>query len=152
MVYIYDFQKDLTKLTGDMLRATQYLTFIISIIILCFVLAIVNHSSLLLGQMKDNYSRLFVLGYSHQKMRKILIVESLVIFIIILTSSLLSYILIANQFNRFILIFGEYENIQLTNHSLYLGVLFVFIVYVLIKIIYVFQVERIHPSEVLKLY
>jgi putative ABC transport system permease protein len=152
MVFIYDFQDDLTKLTSDMRKTTEYLTLIISIIILCFVLAIINHSSLLLGQMKDNYSRLYVLGYSHQKMRKILIIESLVIFIVILLSSLVSYVLIAVQFNRFILIFGEYENIQLTMHSLYAGVLFVFFVYTLIKIIYILQVKRIHPSEVLKLY
>jgi len=152
MVYVYDFQEEVQKLTSDMLRATQYLTLIISIIIFCFVLAILNHSSLLLDQMRESYSRLYVLGYSHQKMTNMLIIESLIIFIIVLISSTISYIFIALQLNRFILIFGEYENIILTYNSISLGIVFVFIIYFVIKLIYIYQVRKTNSSDVLKVY
>ncbi|MCF7930555.1 MAG: hypothetical protein K9L02_03485 [Acholeplasmataceae bacterium] len=152
MVYVLDFQTIVDTRINQMRTATDYLTIILSTIIGCFILSIFNHSILLLGQMKDSYARLFVLGFSKQKMTILLIKESIIMLIILTLSSILAFILLSEQLSSLILLSGEYEDIHLALLPLLLGTLLIVIVFVLTKIIYIWGVSRINPSNVVKTY
>lgn len=152
MVYVLDYDLIVDAKLSEMRTTTDYMTIILSTIIGCFILSIFNHSFLLLGQMKDTYARLYVLGFSKQKMKIMLINESLTMLLILLVSSITSFILLTDQLSALILISGEYENMRLSMKSLYLGTLIIFLIYALTKVIYIWGVMRIKPSEVVKTY
>jgi len=152
MVYILDYQFIVDAKETEMRTTTDYLTIILSTIIGCFILSIFNHSILLLGQMKETYARLFVLGFSKKRMLIALIKESILIFTILLFTSIISFILISYQITPLILISGEYELMQLSLHSILLGSLIIAIVFILTKIAYFLGVLRINPSDVVKYY
>ena len=137
---------------SEMRTTTDYLTIILSTIIGCFILSIFNHSILLLGQMKETYARLFVLGFSKKRMLKALTKESILIFTILLFVSIISFVLISSQLTPLILISGEFELMKLSFHSLWMGSLIITIVFILTKIAYFFGVLRINPSDVVKYY
>ncbi|PKK96647.1 MAG: hypothetical protein CVV58_05300 [Tenericutes bacterium HGW-Tenericutes-3] len=152
MVYILDYQDIVDAKEKEMRTTTDYLTIILSTIIGCFVLSIFNHSILLLGQMKDTYARLFVLGFSKKRMIVVLIKEAMLVFSILLFSSMLSFILLSSQLTPLILISGEYEHMQLSIKSLSIGTLIIFVVFIITKIAYFHGVLKIRPSDVVKYY
>ncbi|MFH0767312.1 MAG: hypothetical protein ABII85_04035 [Bacillota bacterium] len=152
MVYVIDFQSIADVRIKEMRTTTDYMTIVLSAIIGCFVLAIFNHSILLLGQMKDTYARLFVLGFSKQKMVLTLVKENLLMFVILITASMLGFILLSKQMSSLVLVFGEYEPIQLSIRSLWLGSILILLVFLITKIVYLWGVTRIKPSDVIKTY
>ncbi|MBU1093896.1 MAG: hypothetical protein KKH01_05490 [Firmicutes bacterium] len=152
MVYVLDFQLIVDEKLDQMRTATDYLTIILSTIIACFVLSIFNHSILLLGQMKDTYARFYVLGFSKQKMFFLLIKESLAMYVILAISSIFSFVLISNQLSSLILISGEYEPVQFEMHSLWTGFLVILFVFVITKVVYIWNALRIRPNLVVKTY
>ncbi len=152
MVYILDYQLLVDANEARMRTTTDYLTIILATMIGCFILSIFNHSLLLLGQMKDTYARLFVLGFSRKKMISVLIKESILIFTILLFVSLVSFILISSQLTPLMLISGEYELMHLSLNSIVTGSLIILIVFILTKLSYFWGVLRIKPSDVVKYY
>ncbi len=152
MVYVLDFQTIVDARLNQMRTATDYLTIILSAIIGCFILSIFNHSILLLGQMKDSYARLYVLGFSKQKMMVSLIKESIAMFIILSVSSVITFVLLSKQLSTLVLLSGEYEPIQFAIQPMFIGLLLIFVVFVLTKVVYLWGVSRINPSNVVKSY
>lgn len=152
MVYVLDFQTIVDARLNQMRTATDYLTIILSAIIGCFVLSIFNHSILLLGQMKDSYARLYVLGFSKQKMMFLLIKESVVMFVILSIASIVSFILLSKQLSPLVLLSGEYEVIRFAIKPLLIGILLILFVFILTKFVYLWGVSKINPSNVVKTY
>jgi len=152
MVYILDFQQVVDSKVSEMRTITEYMTIILSTIIGCFILSIFNHSILLLGQMKDSYARLYVLGFSKQKMLAMLAKESALLFFILMISSIFSFILLSNVLSPLLLISGEYENIQFSIKPLLLGSFIILLVFISTKIVYLWGVMKIKPSDVVKTY
>ncbi len=152
MVYVIDFEQVVTDKMSEMRMTTNYLTLILSAIIGCFILSVFNHSFLLLGQMKESYARLYVLGFSKKRMLKVLVKESIILFVLMTIASVISFVFLSKIITPLILLSGEYENVNLTLPVLLKGELIILFVYILTKIIYFFGVWRIHPSEVVKTY
>lgn len=152
MVYIIDFQNIVDAKMNEMRTTTDYLTLILSAIIGCFVLSIFNHSILLLGQMKESYARLYVLGFSKKRMLCVLIKESLILWVLMMIASTISFVLLTKIITPLILLSGEYEPVSLSLPVLLKGELIILFVYVLTKIIYFIGVWRIQPSQVVKTY
>lgn len=150
MILIIDHEEAVDMLIHEMYRVTTYITYIISVIIFCFILSIINHSSLLLAQMKANYARIHVIGFSNIKMSVLLAKESVIQLFILLFSSLFSYVMIATRLDKIILIFGEYEPIQLTFSSMLYGSLFIFVLFIFIKFIYIYRLNRIDKTSIIK--
>jgi len=152
LIYVIDYKATVELLSSEMVKATQYLNMIIIVILLCFVLSIINHSALLLSQMKSLYGKLYVLGYTHKKMVLLQVYESLIFIFVILFVTLISYILIAQKLESFIIFFGEYESVRLTQSSLVLGTIFVVILFTITKSVYIIKTKSIQIQDVLKIY
>ena len=150
LIYIIDYNYFVARLVNDMQQITSYLNTIIFVILFCFVLSIVNHSYLLFNQMKSVYSRLFVLGYSIRKMQTYHAFESLIILLMLLSISSLTYIMIGTKLNQFILFFGSYEPIHFDSSSLWIGLIFITMLYIITKSFYMIKLGKIHPQDVLK--
>ncbi|HCB66089.1 MAG TPA: hypothetical protein DEP70_00690 [Acholeplasmataceae bacterium] len=152
LVYLIDFQELITDNANEMKRTTEYMTIILSVIILCFILAIFNHSILLLGQMKSVYARLNVLGYSKNQLTKLILKESLMMFVILLFSATISFVMLSAQLRGLVIISGDYENIYFRESSLIYGWSIILVVFIFTKYFYLRGVSVIDASSVLKSY
>lgn len=151
-IYIIDYQHAVSKLSYDMIRATEYLNGIIIVILFCFVLSIINHSSLLLSQMKTVYSKLYVLGYTYKKMFLLQFYEGVVFVFILLLTTLTTYLMIGTQLIDFIVFFGEYEPVQVTTSSIIWGSILVLSLFISTRLIYVYRTKKVEIQDVLKVY
>jgi len=151
-IYIIDYQKIVSNLSVDMIKATEYLNGIIIIILLCFVLSIINHSALLFGQMKNVYGKLYVLGYTYKRMFLLQLYESMFFLIILLIATFISYLMIGTRLENFIIFFGEYEPVRITYSSILWGSLLIIALFIIIKWIYVYRTKSIQIQDVLKVY
>jgi cell division protein FtsX len=152
LVYVLDYQALVESNVQRMERATLYMTIILGAIIICFVLSIVNHSLLLLSQMRKNDARMHILGLSRTSMISLMIHESLWLFIVLITGSLLSFVLLSMELTELILWSGEYENIQLSGTSIVYGMVLIVILFICTRMVYIIKLLNIRPSNVLRNY
>lgn len=152
LVYVLDYQELVESNVMRMERATSYLTIILSAIVLCFVLSIINHSLLLLIQMRKNDARLSILGISRVKMTSLMIQESVWLFVIFYIGSLIAFMLLSSQLTELILWSGEYERIELSGNSIGVGTLLIVLVFLITRMVYILKLLNIKPSIVLKTY
>jgi putative ABC transport system permease protein len=118
----------------------------------CFVLALFNHISILFEEMKDHYARMMVLGCSHWRLIKILMIEKFVLWIVIVVASLISGTLIGRQLMRIVLFFGEYEPISIDLATIGIGIGIASVIYVAANVFYMYRTIQIHAANVLKIH
>ncbi len=152
LVYVLDYQQFVESNVSRMERATLYMTVILIAIILCFVLSIINHSLLLLVQMRKNDARMSILGLSRRQMILLMIRESIGLFIPLFVGTFIGFTLLSFELTDLILWSGEYENITLSSSALIFGSFFVLIVFIFTRIVYIVKLLNIQPSIVLRTY
>ena len=152
LVYVIDFKEIVREDIGEIKNTTSYLTFIFGAIIFCFVLAIFNHSLLLFEEMQKNYARIYVVGSSKKGLANMIIFESIVIFFVVYISSSISFYMLSSQMTNIIKLTNEYEFIVLQTRTFIISGLISLIVHVISKIVYLFKLININPSDVLKNY
>jgi hypothetical protein len=152
LVYVLDYQQLVESNVLRMERATLYMTVILGAIILCFVLSIINHSLLLLSQMRKNDARMSILGLSRTRMIKLMIRESLWLFFVLLIGTLISFILFSMELTELILWSGEYENIQTSGPTILVGSILIALLFIFTRMVYIVKLLNIHPSNVLRTY
>ncbi len=152
MIRIFDVNQTLINILFEMRRVTVYITFILSLIIGCFIIAMMNHAHLLFLRVKADYARLFVIGYSKKKMIVTLIQEGMITLSIYILASALGFIVIAHHFSELGLLFGEYEPIKFNSLPILYGSIIIILVFSIQYAIYIYQVLHIKVSEVIKAY
>lgn len=152
MIAVIDVDQQMSSLLINMEKTTVYITYILSLIILCFIIAMINHKEILFNDLKPNYAKLFVMGYAKKKMIMTLVLEGLIIFLIYDLSAAIGYAAIASKLADFGLLFGEYEPFKYQIHPMFSGSYIVFIVFVLQYMIFIYQVLKIKASEIIKAY
>lgn len=152
MIRIFDVNQRLTDILFEMRRVSVYITFILSLIIGCFIIAMMNHAHLLFLQVKSNYARLFVIGYSKKKMITTLIKEGIILLIIFFITSTIGFIVIAYNFSDLGILFGEYEPIKFSGLPILYGSIIIILVFSVQYAIYIYQVLHIKVSDIIKAY
>jgi hypothetical protein len=152
MIRIIDVEQTLSNILFEMKRVTVYITFILSLIIGCFIIAMMNHAHLLFMQVKSNYTRLFVIGYSKKKVIKSLIKEGLILLCIFFVTSMMAFIIVAYNFADLGILFGEYEPIKFNGMPILYGGIIITVVFAIQYAIYIYKVLHIKISEIIKAY
>jgi putative ABC transport system permease protein len=151
-IFVIDYQSIIINQATFMQKTIQYLNIVMSIIILCFVLGILNHSILVFDEMKKNYARMHILGLSKFNIQKMIIEEGMIYFLFLLVSSIVSYLLLSNILMEIILMFGAYELVYSGLESILLSSLIVFILFILIRFVYIMNIFKLNSNSVLRLY
>ncbi len=152
MIRITDVNQSMDRLIYEMERVAVYITVILSLIIGCFVIAMINHAHLLFVQVKSNYARLYVIGYSKKRMVLTLIKEGLITLIVFYVAASIGYIVIASYFSDLSILFGEYEPVKFSAVPLLYGAVIITLVFSVQYAIYIYQVLHIKLSEIIKSY
>jgi len=150
LVYVIDYNEVTTGIVSQMKSTTQYMTYIIGALVVCFILSILNHSVLLYEQMKKSYTKVYVVGASKKQLMASVIKEHLLVLFVIVISSLLTTIMLSSQLSNLILLFGEYELVYLTKETVIIGLIISNAIYVFSSAIYVIRLASLKPSDVLK--
>jgi ABC-type antimicrobial peptide transport system permease subunit len=103
-------------------------------------------------QVKSNYTRLFVIGYSKKKVIKSLIKEGLILLCIFFVTSMMAFIIVAYNFADLGILFGEYEPIKFNGMPILYGGIIITVVFAIQYAIYIYKVLHIKISEIIKAY
>lgn len=122
LVIIYDMQTDyIAPLVFQMIRIKNFMIGYLVVLMLCFVLALSNHQTMLRIDREMDDARLFALGYHRKMMQKTTWYEGIVIVGVILLTSTVAYMLISPQIKGLFVAFGAYEFIQFKPVSIIIG-------------------------------
>ena len=151
LISIFDVEDEMAPLIFEMRRVTTYITFILAIIIICFLVALMNHSILLYHDLKEIYARMFVLGMDKTMMTKSLIKVFVTIFLVLWLISTIGYVLIAVKMSDLAILFGEYEPIRLSIKPIWLGGILLILTFSVNQLFYILKVNQVDAIEVLKI-
>jgi hypothetical protein len=151
LIQVIDVDEKLAPLIFEMIQVTNYITFILAIIILCFVVALMNHSVLLYHDMKEVYARMIILGINIKQMKKSLVQLFIYIFIVLAIVSMIGYWLISLEMANLAILFGEYEPIRFSIKPLWLGGLILTFTFGLNQWFYILKIKEINATTILKL-
>jgi hypothetical protein len=151
LISIFDVEDEMAPLIFEMRRVTTYITFILAIIIICFLVALMNHSILLYHDLKEIYARMFVLGIDKKMMTKSLIKVFVTIFLVLWLISTIGYVLIAVKMSDLAILFGEYEPIRLSIKPIWLGGILLILTFSINQLFYILKVNQVDAIEVLKI-
>jgi hypothetical protein len=150
LIKVIDVDDQIAPLLFEMKQVTNYITFILAMIIFCFIIALMNHSVLLYHEMKDVYARMIVLGINQKNLKQSLYQVFISIGIILLTVSILGYTLIAFEMSDLAILFGEYEPIRFSFKPIWLGGIILVITFGINQWFYIFKINQIDATNILK--
>lgn len=151
-IYVIDYQLVLSRQSIFLSKTISYLNIIMSAIMLCFILGIINHSILLFDEMKKNYARLHIVGLPKIKIQKLILEEGFIYFILLLLTTFVSFFLLSNLLTQLIILTGAYENILVNIKTILISSFIVFILFLFVRILYVYRIDKLNSSSVLRLY
>jgi len=126
---------------------TNYMIYIISIMIVCFVISIVSYTSMLFEDMKTIYSKSMVIGASKWLLMKQTLYETILFVSIYIGVSICIFLLIGKELSLIVLLFGEYEPINVSKNTILNGVLIGLFVIIVSRIIYSFKIRSLDLSQ-----
>jgi putative ABC transport system permease protein len=148
LIAVIDVDDSISHLIQDMQRITIYITVVLSIIILCFITALMNHTSILFRDMESYYAKLLVLGLSRKAMISSLSHVFIIIFSIFFMISVFSYAFISKHLAFFGILFGEYEPIKFNFAPIIYGGIIILFTYTFIQIIYIKKVLKVDIGQI----
>ena len=150
LIKVIDVDDQIAPLLFEMKQVTNYITFILAMIIFCFIIALMNHSVLLYHEMKDVYARMIVLGINQKNLKQSLYQVFITVGIILLTVSILGYTLIAFEMSDLAILFGEYEPIRFSFKPIWLGGIILVTTFGINQWFYIFKTNQIDATNILK--
>lgn len=150
LIYIIDYEEIIHRWNEDTVQITEFISFIIIVIIACFLFSIFNHLSLLFEQMRHSYARMAVIGYSKRTLTRSIILEHSVVLTLIIICSIIGFIAIGGQLSGIILFFNEYEAITIQLSMILIGTLSSIFVFALASVFYLRLVRKNQITEVIR--
>jgi len=150
MYYVLDFNELINREIVRSSQITQYISYIIIVMIVGFMFTIINHSMLEYSRMEVRYARIRVLGCSQKRLMLTVLLEKLLVFFIVIFSvgSLLP--LIASSLPHLLLFFGTYEQFYFTKGSIIQGALYGTIMYSISTFLYLYKMTKLELTDSLK--
>ncbi|MDF2700109.1 MAG: hypothetical protein K0Q49_1665, partial [Haloplasmataceae bacterium] len=150
MYYIIDYQEMIDNQIEKFTKLTQYISYIILVLVLSFMLTIFNNLALEFTKMEPTFSRLRVLGCSIKKLIITILLEKLVILFAIIVSVLSVLRVIMNNLSHFLIYYGTYEKIRFTFYSVIMAIMIGAFMYLVSVAFYLSKIRKIKIAEVLK--
>jgi len=120
MMVIYDYRAEvMLPIENQLLKVKTYITFVIEMMILSFVISLINHTTMLHISKSSDDAKIYTLGLSKNKIIYYQILNQMIIFLVTIGVSLISFIMIYKALSEFISIFGTYEYLELFIPSIY---------------------------------
>ena len=152
MIYVVDFNNLVQTFTKEIRKIIEYVSYIITVLILCFIISIINHTLILFDQIKKSYARISVLGLSIRKMILFENLKQLIILLSVIFTCVFCMLLARNVLPKLIIVFGEFEMLEVSSSSIYEGIIISSVVYIFANSIYMFKLLTIKPTDVIKTY
>lgn len=139
MIIVSDYQREVIEpLFEDMKLVRNYLTYIIVFMIISFIVSLFNHYTMMFYQNIYDDSKLYAIGMSKKTYTGYMIKSQLLIFIGLLLTSSIIFLMFMQILPDFITLFNVYERIELNVKMMMIGTfinLIVFIVLVSYQIV-----------------
>lgn len=152
LIYVLDFKEIIQEASTEIKQVINYVSYIITVFLVCIIFSIFNCSILLFQDLQKNYSRAIILGVSKKKLIVNIILEQLLIFIVYLVSSIFCLKVFSYILPEVFIFWGEYEKIILSIDWLVTGGLLCFIVYLFTRGVYFIKLLLLNPIAILKSY
>ncbi len=153
MVIITDYQKQVVSpMLGRMHSVINYLTLIMSLMLISFVIALFNHSTLLMTSLASDDAKAMTLGLTKKKLILAFWKNQGLIFSILIIASSIGFFMIYSILEDFLIMFNAYEELILTSSTWYLGFSLNFIIWVFVMIYQSFLIWKIAEIDYIRTY
>jgi len=150
MYYIIAFQDLIEEDIKLMVSLNGYFTYLILILIGCFLITIINNALLEFTNLKNILARLRVLGISLKKLLFTLFTEKLLQYTLTLISLLVILNVLKRSLSYLLLFYSTYLDFTFSIKSIIFGTLLSFIMYCLSYLYYFYKVKKMNYVHIVK--
>jgi len=150
LYYMIDFDEMIDQKIAVAENITHYVSYMIIIMVVCFMLTIFNNSLIELTKMETTYARIRVLGCSSIRLIGYLMMEKLLMLVVTIISIVMFLNMMANNIPFLMLFFGTYEPFSFNLQSIILAFVVGSIMYGISCLYYFYKISQIKISDVLK--
>lgn len=151
LIVIIDNNEIIENYVSQVRVNTNYMIYIISIMIVCFVFSIISYTSMLFEDMKVIYRKSMVIGASKRLFIKQIFYETILFVSIFIGVSIGVFLLISKELSLIVLMFGEYEPIEVGSKTVIMGVAIAFIVVIISRVVYGLKIPKLHVSKTINM-
>jgi putative ABC transport system permease protein len=112
LYYVLDFEELMDDTVSQIEEVTHYLSYLIQIVILCFIVTIYNNLLFVYLKMKPLYSKLIVLGCSRKRLIMNYLMQNIILIYVVAISVLIVFDGLAKQIPYLLLFVGTYQNVS----------------------------------------
>ena len=152
LIYILDFQAGAKALSKEVITSMNYATFVIFIILFGLLLSLLNQGLILFDELKPNYMRVSLLGYSNRKLGSYLLTEGVLMMMTLTLSSIILLQTLNPLIKPLLLLFDEYEKITFSFSDLGMGLLFSNILLLITRVLYLKGLRQMNLVQILKMH
>ena len=122
MIIIFDFWDNyLGPFIFAMVRVKNFIIGYLSLVMICFIMTLANHQTMMQIEREADDARMLVIGYQQKDLQKETIIEGIMILGVVLITSIITFILIVMQIEGLFAAFGAYENVIFKPLSIWIG-------------------------------
>ncbi len=123
MVIVYDFWTQyLTPYITSMERIENFIIGYLSLLMVCFIMTLANHQTMMQLEREADDARMFAVGYQVRDLQQTTVKVGGVILGVVLITSIMSYVLIIWQIEGMFAAFGAYEHVVFNPWSIMIGI------------------------------
>ncbi|MCU0104620.1 hypothetical protein N7603_03005 [Acholeplasma vituli] len=152
LIYIYDFQAGAKALSSEVIASMNYATFVILIILVGLLLSLLNQGLILFDELKSNYMRVSLLGYSTKNLSCYLLIEGFWMMVTLSLSTAVIVCLIDPLIKPLLLLFDEYEKITFMLNDFWIGLALSNGLLLLTRIVYLKGLRNMDLVRILKMH
>lgn len=143
MVIITDYNETVVDpMIIQMSRVKIYLSAIIGLMMLSFIVSLFNHTTMLHYLESEDDAKIYTLGLSKNEMIKYRIINQGVVFLISITISIIVFILIYLALSEFIVVFKTYEYILFSFTPIIYGFMLNLLIWACVMIYQIFLIKK----------
>jgi ABC-type antimicrobial peptide transport system permease subunit len=152
LYYVLDFEELMDDTVSQIEEMTVYFSYLIQIVILCFIITIYNNLLFVYLKMKPLYSKMIVLGCSKKRLIMNYLMQNLILISVVSISVLIVFNALAKQIPYLLLFVGTYQNVSFTTLNYLWGISIALCVSFLSFITIIYKINQQTIVEDLKYY
>lgn len=152
LYYVYDFQAGAKALSDEVIQSMHYATVISFVILAGLFLSLLNQGILLFDELKTNYMRVSILGFSFKQIATYIGFEGIVIASTLTLSSSILLMLLNPLIKPLLLLFNEYEKIVFAPNDFLIGLCLGNLLILFTRFFYIRKLSQMNIVSVLKMH
>jgi len=151
MVIIFDFnEQTIIPLVAQMYKVKNYLTLIIGVLLISFMLSLFNHQTMLHLNIAPDDAKILTLGLSKKQLMIYETIQYAIVFVITSIISVAVFLSLYFALEDFITLFNTYEHLEIVPNVIFIGFIINALIWIMLMSYQMHSIKNLKTTDYIK--